>query len=291
MSNKRFLSPLRYPGGKSKMSKFIEDIILVNDLKGATYIEPFAGGAGVALYLLINGICDRIIINDFDKGIYAFWYSVINHTDELCDLIINTTVDLEEWKKHREKVLNNYDQLSLLELGFSTFYLNRTNRSGIIKGGPIGGYSQSGKYKIDCRFNKEQLICRIQKIAKYKKKINLYNMDAEVFIKRIISRQKKKCFIFFDPPYINKGKDLYTNFYNYEDHFNLFNRIKLIEKHKWIVTYNISDDIKNIYSNIDYEEYYINYSAGNKRKAKEILFKCKNLTLPDSFKDIVINDV
>lgn len=289
MSSNRFLSPLRYPGGKSKMADFIKDIIVENNLQGATYIEPFAGGAGVALYLLINGFCNKIIINDYDRGIYAFWYSVINHTEELCELIRKTPVNIEEWRRHRNILLNNKMDADLLELGFSTFYLNRTNVSGIIKAGPIGGYNQESDYKIDCRFNREDLINRIRKIATYKRRINIYNMDAEKFISHIISRQKKESFIFFDPPYFEKGKALYNDFYDYDNHVSLYNKIKNIKKHKWIVTYDVADEIKAIYSNIESKEYNINYSAANTGKASETMYTCKNLNLPESLNKIIVN--
>lgn len=289
MSKSKFLSPLRYPGGKNKMAKFIKDIILENNLKGATYIEPFAGGAGVALYLLMNGYCKKIIINDYDKGIYAFWYSVIHYTEELCELIRTSPVNIEEWRKHREIVLNGNEDVELLQLGFSTFYLNRTNVSGIIKAGPIGGYEQGRKYTIDCRFNRDDLINRIQEIAKYRRKINLYNMDAEEFITKIISKQKNESFIFFDPPYFKKGKELYNNFYEYDNHVNLYKKINRIKKHKWIVTYDVVDEIKEIYHSIDSKEYNINYSAANTGKASETMYTSSNLNLPKSLNEIIVN--
>lgn len=291
MSKSRFLSPLRYPGGKNKMAKFIKDILLENNLNKSTYIEPFAGGAGVALYLLMNGYCKRIIINDYDRGIYAFWYSVINYTEELCELIRTSPLNIDEWKKHREIVLNTNKEVELLQLGFSTFYLNRTNVSGIIKGGPIGGYKQQSIYTIDCRFNRDDLIKRIKNIAEYKNQINLYNMDAEEFISKIISRQRKESFIFFDPPYFDKGKELYNNFYNYENHINLYKKIKEIKKHKWIVTYDMADEIKEIYKNIDSKEYHINYSAANKGKSSETMYISSNLNLPESLNKIIVDKV
>ncbi|EGT4206254.1 DNA adenine methylase [Clostridioides difficile] len=291
MSKSRFLSPLRYPGGKNKMAKFIRDIILENNLNESTYIEPFAGGAGVALYLLMNKNCKRIIINDYDRGIYAFWYSVVHYTEELCQLIRRAPVNIEEWRRHREIVLSENQDIELLQLGFSTFYLNRTNVSGIIKAGPIGGYEQRSKYKIDCRFNRDDLINRIQKISKYKSKIKIYNMDAEEFISKIISKQKNESFIFFDPPYFEKGKELYNNFYKYDNHANLYKKINRIKKHKWIVTYDIVDEIKEIYHSIDSKEYHISYSAANTGKTSETMYTSSNLNLPISLNKIIVDKV
>ncbi len=110
---------------------------------------------------------------------------------------------------------------NLLNLGFSTLFLNRTNRSGIIKAGVIGGKEQKGEYKLDCRFNKADIIQKIRYIAAHKNDIVLYNLDTEDLIRNVINNLEHKSFIFFDPPYYNKGATLYTNFYKHEDHVSL----------------------------------------------------------------------
>ena len=141
-------SPLRYPGGKSRITNFVAKLIKDNNITGGCYVEPFAGGAGVALNLLLDGIVDRIFINDKDRSIYAFWDSAINHTERFICRLESVNVTIEEWKKQREIQLNK-ENANLFDLGFSTFFLNRTNRSGIIMAGVIGGISQTGKWKID----------------------------------------------------------------------------------------------------------------------------------------------
>ena len=166
-----FYSPLRYPGGKGKLTPFIEMLIEAYGHKGGTYIEPFAGGAGVAIELLERDIVSRIVINDLDKGIYSFWRAILNETDRFIDAIIQAPLDMTEWHKQHEICLAQNQKYSF-ELGFATFYMNRTNRSGIIKGGVIGGQDQAGIWKLDARFNKKELIDRIQKIAARKKDIH-----------------------------------------------------------------------------------------------------------------------
>ena len=120
----------------------------------------------------------------------------------------------------QQEIQKNKENADLLTLGFSTFYLNRTNRSGIIQAGPIGGRNQIGNYKMNCRYNTEVLVNKIELIAKNKNKIGLYNLDAIKFIKNNI-RRTKRSLTFFDPPYFVKGKQLYTNFYEYIDHLEL----------------------------------------------------------------------
>ena len=213
-----FVSPLRYPGGKLKVVDFIKRLFEVNDLCDGTYIEPYAGGASVALTLLYSEYAHQIRINDIDRSIYAFWYSVLNDTDSLCRMIRDTKVNMEEW--HRQKdVQIRKEGVDLLDLGFSTFFLNRTNRSGIISAGVIGGKNQTGRFKIDARYNKSDLIKRIENVAEYSDRIELTNLDAVELI-RSMRVPNKKALCYLDPPYYVKGQDLYLNYYN--DRFVVF---------------------------------------------------------------------
>ena len=213
----KFVSPLRYPGGKLKVVDYIKRLFEVNDLCGGTYIEPYAGGASVALGLLFSKYANRIKINDINLSIYAFWYSVLNETEALCRLIVDTPVTMEVWQKQHE-LQKHKEDAGLLEIGFSTFFLNRTNRSGILNGGVIGGKEQTGAYKMDVRYNKNNLIERIEHVAKYADVIDLTNMDAVELIKRYKRTPTAKTFCYLDPPYYVKGRDLYLNYYNEDDH-------------------------------------------------------------------------
>lgn len=270
-------SPLRYPGGKKKLTLYVKKLINIKKLNKSIYIEPFCGGAAVALSLLLDGCVAEIIINDYDKSIYAFWYSVLNHADELCRMINKTEISMEEW--YRQKLIQeNKENETLINLGFSTLFLNRTNRAGIIKAGVIGGKNQDGKYKLDCRFNKDDIIMKIQRIASYKDKIQLYNLDTEDLIEKIINKLPKKSFIFFDPPYYIKGASLYTNFYSKEDHISLSKKIKNIKYHSWILTYDNTNEIKSLYKQYYNEQYKLNYSVGKKHKGSELIFYSNTLT-------------
>ena len=228
-------SPLRYPGGKKKLASFIAEAIIVNGIQGGTYIEPFAGGAGIALQMLFMEHVNNIIINDIDRSIYSFWYSVLNETDHLCRMIRDTPITVEEWVKQKAVQKQKYEA-AFLSLGFSTFFLNRTNRSGIINGGIIGGKGQTGKWKMDVRFNKDDLIKRIQKIALYESRIRLCNEDAIDFINTIRLSLNERTLIYFDPPYYNQGAALYANHYTHVDHEELSRFIQGLE-YKWILTY------------------------------------------------------
>lgn len=278
-----FVSPLRYPGGKLKVVDYIKRLFEVNDLVGGTYIEPYAGGASVALSLLFDKYAGKIKINDKDRAIYAFWYAVLNETDALCRMINDTPVTMDVWQVQHE-VQKRKTEVDLLELGFSTFFLNRTNRSGILNGGVIGGKEQTGDYKIDARYNKRDLIERIEKVAGYADLIELTNMDAVALLKRYKRTPAAKTFCYLDPPYHVKGRDLYLNYYNDDDHRAIAETIKRY-KGKWIISYDAVDFIKELYGDYRQKEYYLSYSAGNRSKGKEIMVYSDGLILPDA--DIV----
>lgn len=269
----RALSPLRYPGGKGQMYDYIVELMYKNGLIGCNYVEPFAGGAGVALRLLQDGYVNNISINDYDRSIYAFWYSILYTTDEFIRKIQGTEVNITEWhiQKH---VQVNKDDASLFDLGFSTFFLNRTNRSGILKAGPIGGFDQEGKYKIDCRYNKERLVALILQINQQRDNIELSNIDANELIQ---NANKEESFWFIDPPYYQKGKDLYINFFCHDDHQDLSETIDIyLERVPFIITYDICESIYEFYKHLNCEISSLNYSVQTKKKSGEYMFY-KNL--------------
>ncbi|OAI84209.1 DNA methyltransferase [Exiguobacterium sp. KKBO11] len=261
-------SLLRYPGGKNKVYPYVK--YLIKETRSTTYIEPYCGGAAVAFKLLINNDVEKIIINDFDRSIYALWYSVLNFPNEFISLIENAKFTIEEWKIQKS-IQKNKNNEPLISLGYSTLYLNRTNRSGIINAGVIGGKEQLGQYKMNCRFNKNELIQKVKIISRYKSKILLYNKDAIEFIKHNITKTKNS-FTFFDPPYYCKGKALYTNFYEHVDHVDLATSIeKYLVNKKWILTYDYSSEIEKLYKKYENFIYKLNYSLANSGQGKEYI--------------------
>lgn len=263
-------SPLRYPGGKSKIAPFIELIINRIGIKNCTYIEPFAGGAGVALALLFNNRVENIVINDYDKAIYSFWRAALYDTNKLITLIKDTPISVNQWRKQKN-IYDTQNKKYSVELGFATFYLNRTNRSGILNAGPIGGYNQIGNYLIDARYNKSMLINKIEAIAQSKKKIKLYNKEVRKFIEQIIPQYESNSFVYFDPPYFNRGKDLYKNFFNPQDHLKIAESISKNVYGNWIVTYDDFPEIVDMYKEYYIKKFDINYSVANNRKGSEII--------------------
>ncbi|MDH5190833.1 MAG: DNA adenine methylase [Gammaproteobacteria bacterium] len=275
-----FYTPLRYPGGKGKLADYIKLLFEENNLFDGHYVEPYAGGAGVAVELLLQEYASHIYINDIDDAVYAFWYSVLNYTDELSKMISSTRVSMAAWERQKD-VLNNPKDYSKLEKGFATFFLNRTNRSGILKGGVIGGKAQSGKWKLDVRYNKKNLIQRIEQIALYKNRISLYRKDALLILTNLIPKLPKNTLIYLDPPYYVKGEGLYRNYYNHEDHVSIKRALRKTKNIFWLVSYDNVNEIKDIYKPYRYQEYSLSYTAQNKFMGSEVMIYGPRLKYPE----------
>lgn len=273
-------TPLRYPGGKGKLAAFIKATIKENGLLDGEYVEPYAGGAGVALELLFHEYVSRVHINDLSKPIHAFWKSVLTQTDQLCKHIRDTPLVLKSWDKQK-RIFANYKDHDDLALGFATFFLNRTNRSGILNGGVIGGRDQTGHWKIDARFNRTELIARIEAIAKMSRRIRLTRMDALKFLKAKSGEWPAKTLIYLDPPYFMKGRELYYDFYEAEDHENVECYVtEELGHHKWIVSYDNVPTIRALYKGYQQIAYGIGYSARDVREGSEIMFFSNTLKAP-----------
>lgn len=268
-SNNIFRSPLRYPGGKSCLCKFMTKLLEENDLVGVNYAEPYAGGAGLALRLMMGEYVNHIYINDLDPSIYAVWLAILNHPDEMCRWIERVDVNVESWHEYK-LIQKNYKTVDMLDLGKATFFLNRTNVSGVISGGPIGGFTQQGKYKIDVRFNRQELISRISDISRFSHRIHLSNQDGLDFLNAIDNRVEE-IFIYLDPPYYQKGSCLYMNAFKKEDHAVLADRVKLL-RNKWMVSYDNHDFVLNLYSHDNRVLYQLSQCASNRIGDEVLIF-------------------
>lgn len=266
-------SPLRYPGGKANLAGFLRGLIERNVGDGCTYFELYAGGAGAALDVLLGEHVERIVLNDADTHIYNFWDSILHQTDDFLRMMWETPVNMDSWHQQRtiyEDGPNNGNRTPL-EIGFATFFLNRTNRSGIItKAGPIGGADQTGKYKMDCRFNKANLAHRIERIAERAADIEIHNENTLTFIQQNIGRlSDEHSFMYLDPPYYKNGSSLYLNAYNHQDHENLRDLMNEIRNLKWMISYDDVEEIRDLYADFVNRRHELSYFLQEKRRTNE----------------------
>lgn len=274
----QFNTPLRYPGGKARLSQYVIELLRRNDLVGGHYVEPYAGGAAIGLTLLYLEYVNHIHLNDLNKAVYSFWKSVLDEPEELCRLIDERPITLEE--RLRQKSVHRDPDAGTLELGFSTFFLNRTNRSGIISAGVIGGNDQSGEWKIDARYKKADLISRIEKIAEYRSRISLYNDDALDLISNRLPSLPDKTLVYLDPPYYTKGKKLYQNHYKHDDHAAIAALVGDIRQ-KWIISYDNAEPILQLYSAYDRETFALSWSARTRYEGSEVMVFGPGVVRPD----------
>jgi len=273
-------SPLRYPGGKGKVARFVASVIRANNLSDGTYVEPYAGGAAVAWELLLTGVVRRVEINDVSRPVYAFWKSVLNHTDALSRLIADTPVDPNQWQQAKQ-VFRSPDQHDDLQLGFAMFFLNRTNRSGILNGGMIGGKDQGGSWKIDARYTKPDLLKKIERIASMKNRVLLTNMDAIELIEKRKTYWCKKALVYLDPPYYVKGGQLYYDSYSHADHAEVAEKVVSMSAVRWMVSYDDAPEIHELYAGASWLRYSIGYSARSRGVGSEAMFFSPHLKVPD----------
>lgn len=285
MFSNRLYTPLRYPGGKARFAPLITDVMEENNLFGGHYMELYAGGAGVALDLLFSDVVSHIHINDVDPAIYKFWYAVVNDTDNILKLLFDTPINMEQWFYWRD-VMNGKIEKEDTDTGFATLFMNRTNRSGILKAGVIGGKNQSGSYKLDARFKKDVIANRIKKIAEYRNQISIYQQDAYRLLMAVPKILPKKSLIYLDPPYYVKGQGLYRNFYSKGDHLKIANKLQSKSfRKKWVVSYDNCPEIIEMYKNRRYCPYTLNYSAQRQYLGKEVMFFSDNAQLPMDLED------
>lgn len=261
-------SPLRYPGGKAALANFFGDVIERLGISNARYVEPYAGGVGAGIALLRQDRVQELVINDIDPAVHSFWRAVVEYPDKFADLVVNTPLNVEEWRNQKH-VYREANESNYLALGFAFFYLNRTNRSGILNAGPIGGMDQSGNYKIDARYNRQQLAERISRLGELSSRITVISRDGALVARQYAGDPSS--FTYIDPPYVEAGGSLYLNSFTYRDHAQLAKSLDRCPDGNWIVTYDPSDFIRRIYAKHDVREYELNYSANRTGKARELL--------------------
>ena len=275
----KYRTPLRYPGGKQRLAPFVEELLHYNGAIGWSYVEPYAGGAGVAMELLLDNKVSHVYLNDSSVHVYAIWRAIVSDPDEFCRRISRASLSINEWKAHREVVRHPEDHL-IADLGFSTFYLNRCNRSGILTAGVIGGLAQEGKWRVDARFPRNELINRIEAIARHNNQITVTNLDAERFMLEHVNVLPPETLVYCDPPYYERAERLYLNTYAHDDHLRLAKVVQGKLKRPWLVSYDGHPSIVAMYRRRRKFEYSLHYSATRSYSGREVFIFSDGLRIP-----------
>lgn len=277
----RTITPLRYPGGKACLAPALTALLDANGLERPVMAEPYAGAAGASLELLFAERVESILVNDLDYRIFSFWWAALNHTSEFVARIDSAELSIREWKRQRE-VYRNARKHRRFDVGFATFFLNRTNRSGIlVNGGPIGGIRQAGEWGIDARFTRPTLVDRVQRVAAYRERIRISNLDGLAFLNRLQQEYTSKpLFVYLDPPYYEKGAELYLSTYKHKDHVAVESALRACKKLHWAVTYDDVPAIRAIYAKCRILPFRLRYSAQRRRRGAELFIVPKRLLVP-----------
>ena len=275
----RYITPLRYPGGKARLAPFLAEVVTAQTKEVDLYVEPFAGGAGAALRLLFDGVVQSAIINDVNPGIVAFWRSVQSCPRQLCEAIARTPVTIGEWHRQRH-IYNVPGEHDDLELGFATFFLNRTNRSGILDAGPIGGLKQEGAWTLDARYNKDALIARVETVAAMKDRLIVREEDAVDLLSELRD-SGRGTLVYADPPYVKQGNRLYLHGFTRGLHRGLATELRR-GTYLWLATY---DDhpfvLEDLYKEERCARFGISHTAQNSHVGTETMIFGDNLLVPD----------
>ena len=268
-------SPFRYPGGKGFLTPYLEDQIRQRfGANKPTYAEPFCGGAGSALNLLVDGSVGHLHLNDADYRIFSAWKAMIRETDRFLERLQNVKPNLETWEDSLQKLHEKPTSRYSFEVGFAAFFINRTSRSGVVLGsGPIGGYNQDGNWKIDARFNKAGLSERIRRIGNLSDSISLSCLDGLEFCRQL---EKEKCldatFLFVDPPYVHAGGRLYHDGMNLAKHDALAEWLLSGVAPHWLLTYDDHQVVRENFATMQEHRIQVRYSLGKRRLEKELMY-------------------
>ena len=272
-------TPLRYPGGKSWLFEYVSAFLEFHDIHLGTVVEPFAGSASISVGLLKNKLADEAYICEKDPLISSFWDVALTANDELIENVRRLSVSISTWKKFKKYLRPDaVTRFSTMELATAFVFYNRTNYSGILKAGPIGGKRQESKYNIKCRFNKEYVCQKIATLDSLSGKIHVIRGDGIRFIREYSRRSHgEDQFFYIDPPYYDAGKVLYRNYFEVEDHIRLANTLEPLTE-PWLLSYDDVDFIHHTYEGTKLQFVYSDRQAGNlRREVRELLLSNKEI--------------
>lgn len=215
--------------------------------------------------LLYDEYVNEVVLNDLDAGIAAFWRSVFQHTEDLARLIESCDVTVDAWREQRAVYERRSSKFDDLELGFATFFLNRTNRSGILNARPIGGLRQTGVWKIDARFNRKTLALRIRTLGRYRNRVTVTEQDGVSLVGQYLD---KRHFVYADPPYLMRGSDLYLDTLTWVDHQRLA-QVLSASRGRWMVTYDHDPRVRELYPGFRHAEFAMAHTAAKPHIGRE----------------------
>ncbi len=267
-------SPLRYPGGKSKAVDLISTIIPPFD----EYREPFAGGASVFFYLKQIFPDKTYWINDLYFELFNFWIESRDNLGSVASQVEKWRKSFSAGKQLHKYLIENIKTFSPIERAAAFFTFNRITFSGTTES---GGYSEQA-YKL--RFTPSS-VQRLKAIGGVLQGTTITNLDYG----EVVKQHGKNVFIFLDPPYFSSVKSaLYGkngNLHKGFDHARFAESMKNC-KHQWLITYDDSAYIRDLFSFANVQNWNLTYGMRNITPAssqigKELFISNYPILLPE----------
>jgi len=244
--DQRLMSPLRYPGAKRQLIPLFNSLLLQAPV--GTFVEPFAGGASVALHVAVNGLAERVILGEADPLVYAFWYVACFDTPWIIEQIQTVDVTLANWERFKARPGE-----TLRDRALSCLFLNRTSFSGILheRSGPIGGRSQRSPYPINCRFPRSELVRRVSVVGELAEAGRIGAVlcgDYQDTIAAAVDHSASRdALLYLDPPFYAKAQTLYRLSFGADDHRRLADYVMGCDI-PWLLSYDSHPSIQDLYS-------------------------------------------
>ena len=258
----------RYPGGKAKLcGRILHHLSRLMDDSITQYRELFFGGGSVGIKYVQKKECPKQIwLNDKDVGIACLWTSVIRYPDSLKKLVLAYKPTVDSFYQLKNDLLNTTSvpdtEEEVAQVGFNKLALHQITYSGLglKSGGPLGGVAQLSKYKVDCRWSPAYICKKINTVHKvFSNKEVIHEACTSYDFEKIITDTSMKALLYLDPPYFVKGSQLYHESFTHQDHTRLCENLKNTQ-HKWLLSYDACEEIKEMYSWATIEEVEVNYS-------------------------------
>ena len=282
------VTPLRYPGGKTWLLDYVKAFARFHKLSSTTIVEPYGGSASISVGLIRSQLVTDATVCERDPLIVAFWNVAIHRNEELIEYLSSLEINMETWYGLRRYLdLEKTNLQNELEAAGAFLFFNRTNYSGIIKGGPLGGKKQLSKYKLNCRFNKGRIADKIRSLKALEDKLKIIQIDGLEYMKNHALQSPDNVFFYVDPPYYGAGKDLYRFYFTDFDHQQLSAFLTGTEI-PWLLSYDDAEFIRNLYQKKSNLPVYTDYQSGHLRRGvKELLIS--NYVIPPASPNVTID--
>lgn len=272
------ISPLRYPGGKSRIWEHLAAQYTqapLGELDAEIWFEPFAGGLGAGLKMLQESIIGELWFCEANRGLGALWGELVANPTALIDTVssLPERMSLDVYQEALA-VLAAPDSYPQLQVAVAALVVNRCSRSGMVTPttGPIGGKQQDGKYRVGDRWNLPRTISTLEKLAPLTRYMRFVGPDGISALAGLPnSGFAEEVFVFADPPYVGAGQRLYQHGLDESGHRALADALHDLDETHWVLAYDEAPLVRELYEGLHIQEYTLHHTANRSKSGAELL--------------------